>query len=170
MSGFRFCPLCGGNLSERNSGGLPRMACDCGFVHWRNPAPATAVVLLHAGRCLWVRRANEPFRGAWSLPSGFLEWDEDVEAGALRETKEETGLDVELTGVLGVYSCFDDPRGHSLLVVYTGRLLGGSEGAGDDADALGWYPLHTQPDEIAWEAHARALADLRESPRVGPVD
>ena len=170
MNVYRFCPLCGDELRERHAGDRLRPACDCGFVHWRNPSPAAALVLLKGDRCLWVRRAHDPFRGAWSLPSGFLEWDEDIRDCALREAREETGLEAEIEKLLGVYSCHDDPRGHSLLVVYIGRATGGTLRAGDDADALDWYPLGAPPETIAWESHVRVLRDLKESLRPGSPD
>ena len=112
---------------------------------------------------LWVRRAGEPRKGQWSLPSGFQEYDEEIAACARRELVEETGLDVELDSLLGVYSAFDDPRHNALLVVYTARYAGGEAVAGDDADALGWFPVDSPPEPLAWDSHRRALADLRRS-------
>ncbi len=162
MMEYRFCPKCGLALGDSIAGGKRRRVCGCGFVHWHNPVPAAGVVLLRGDRVLWVRRAGEPFRGAWSLPSGFLEWDESIRDCAIRETLEETGIDVQLDGLLGVYSCFDDPRGHSLLVVYMATAVegGGKERAGDDADAIGWYPIDSPPELIAWESHKSVLMDL----------
>lgn len=160
MSGWRYCPRCGGPLSGRELGGRPRPACACGFVHWANPVPAAAVALLRGEALLWVRRAHAPKQGLWSLPSGFQEWEEDIAACALRELAEETGLVAPLGPLVGVYSAYDDPRHNALLVVYRADYAGGEARAGDDADALGWFPL-AEPPAIAWSAHRRALAELR---------
>lgn len=161
MRNYRFCPFCGQALAERESGGRRRPACRCGFVDYGNPAPAAGVAVLRDDHCLWVRRAEEPFRGAWSLPSGFQEWEEDIRHCALREAREETGLKLKLGSILGAYSSFDDPRHNSLLVVFLAEPLGGEERAGDDADQLGWFPLESPPAPIAWESHRQVLIDLR---------
>lgn len=161
MKDYRYCPICGEPLNLVPAGGRLRQTCACGWTNWRNPAPAAAVALLRGGELLWVRRAGEPRRGQWSLPSGFLEWEEDIRDCARRELREETGLEARLGRLLGVYSAFDDPRGNALLVVYQGEPTGGEERAGDDAGELGWFPLDEPPAPIAWEPHRRALADLQ---------
>jgi len=77
------------------------------------PKVAVDVVLENKGKVLLVQRALEPFAGKWALPGGFVEEGETVEQAAVREVKEETGLDIELEGLLGVYSDPGrDPRGH----------------------------------------------------------
>ncbi len=163
MKQWRYCPCCGGELREREQGGRPRPSCACGFVYWGNPVPAAGVILLRGEEMLWVRRAGEPRKGQWSLPSGFQEYEEDIAACALRELAEETGLVAELDSLLGVYSAFDDPRHNALLVVYTARFAGGEAKAGDDADDLAWFPIDSPPVEMAWDSHRRALADLRKN-------
>jgi ADP-ribose pyrophosphatase YjhB (NUDIX family) len=161
VNGWRYCPRCGVPLASQALGGRPRPACACGFVHWGNPVPAAGVMLLRdpGPELLWVRRAHAPKQGLWSLPSGFQEWEEDIAACALRELAEETGLRAALGPLVGVYSAYDDPRHNALLVVYRADFAGGEPEPGDDADALGWYPL-AAPPAIAWDAHRRALADL----------
>jgi 8-oxo-dGTP diphosphatase len=162
LTDYKFCPLCGKGLGKRKAGGRLRDACDCGYVNWANPVPAAGMFILRGEECLWVRRAEEPFKGQWSMPSGFQEWEEDIRDCAVREVLEETGLQVETGALIGVYSAFDDPRNNALLVVYLGRVTGGREAAGDDASELGWFPLESPPEPVAWEPHRRALADLVE--------
>lgn len=111
---------------------------------------------------LLVKRKFEPRRGMWSLPAGFLEADEDIRACAVREMKEETNLDVEITGLFEVYSAFDDPRTSALLVVFLARRFGGELLCGDDASEARFFALDELPSEVAFEAHRRALAHLRE--------
>lgn len=94
------------------------------------------------------------------MPSGFQEWEEDIRTCARREALEETGLEVELNRLVGVYSAFDDPRHNALLVAFAGRVTGGELQAGDDAAEARWFPLDAPPEGIAWACHRQALADL----------
>ena len=157
---FDFCPLCASRLAEARDGDRLRKTCPaCGFVHYRNPSPAAGVVLVENGAVLLVKRRCEPYRGRWAIPSGFVECDEDIRETAVRETREETGLDVSLEGVLAVESCFDDPRGNAVLVLYRGRRTGGAVCAGDDAEDARFFPLDALPP-LAFESHGKALAEL----------
>jgi ADP-ribose pyrophosphatase YjhB (NUDIX family) len=157
---FVFCPLCGAPLERTREGDHVRMKCpSCGFVHYRNPAPAVGVIVQRGDRVLLVKRRFEPYEGKWVIPSGFIEYGEDVRETAVRELREETGLAVELDALHAVESCFDDPRGVTLLVLYRGHETGGTLGAGDDASDVGFFPLDGLP-EIAFEAHRTVLGEL----------
>jgi 8-oxo-dGTP diphosphatase len=153
----KFCSQCGGELTTRCVEDRQRHYCPaCGFVQYLNPVPATAVTIIEDGKILLVERAVEPRKGLWSLPAGFLEIDETVEECALREVKEETNLDVQLTGLLAAYSVFDDPRYVCLLVVYTGKTIGGELQCGDDASDAQFFPPSALP-ELAFKVHRRAI-------------
>ncbi|RPI47600.1 MAG: NUDIX domain-containing protein, partial [Chloroflexi bacterium] len=92
---LRYCPHCTHPLEERLAFGRRRPACRaCGFVHFREAKVGVSVLVEETGRLLLVRRAIDPGRGLWSLPSGFLDWDEAPEVAAVRECAEETGLRV----------------------------------------------------------------------------
>ena len=82
--------------------------------HPRNPTPTVDIIIYAPGRgIVLVERKNPPL--GWALPGGFVEYGESCEAAAVREAKEETGLDVVLTGLVGVYSDpARDPRGHTM--------------------------------------------------------
>ena len=92
------------------------------------------VVEFPDGEIVLIRRGVEPFKGKWAIPGGGVEVGETVEQAALRETKEETGLEVELDRILGVYSDPDrDPRGHTVSIVYHATPTGGELRADTDA-------------------------------------
>jgi 8-oxo-dGTP diphosphatase len=100
----------------------------------KSPALTADTVILIDGKFVAIRRGNEPFKGMWALPGGFVEYGERVEDGARREALEETGFEVELIELTGVYSDpARDPRGHTASVVYLAKPVGGALRAGDDA-------------------------------------
>jgi 8-oxo-dGTP diphosphatase len=119
-----------------------------------------AVVPDEEGRVLLVRRGSEPYGGQWALPGGFVEVGETTEAAAAREAGEETGLDVEVVRLVGVYSDPDrDPRGHNVSCAYLVRLKSDSAtepSASSDAEEAAFLDPSTV--ELAFD-HARIIAD-----------
>lgn len=103
-----------------------------------------------AGRVLMVRRRGASCPGAWCIPCGNIEWDEDLREAARREMHEESGLDVELEGVYAVLSNFHDPEAHSVGVWFVARRVGGSERAGGDASEVGWFDPRVPPEPLAF--------------------
>ena len=103
-----FCPFCGTGLSSREIEGKERDFCsDCDRVIWKNASPVSAVIVERNDEILFVKRGIEPGKGKWSLPAGFLEYEESPEKGAVRELEEETGLeanpdDLELEHALNI--------------------------------------------------------------------
>lgn len=158
----KHCPACGGHLRRRHLEDHDRLVCEaCGYVFYQNPAPAAGVILIEDGKLLWVQRRFEPRRGMWTLPAGFVEYEEHVEDCAVREMREETGLDVELTGLFDAYMAMDDPRTRVVLLLYEAQLKGGELRPGDDAADARWVPVDEDPGEIAFRAHRLALDDIR---------
>ncbi|USG99874.1 NUDIX hydrolase [Thermococcus argininiproducens] len=91
------------------------------------------LVILYKNGIVLIQRRNEPYKGHWALPGGFVEYGEKVEDAAIREAKEETGLDVELIKLIGVYSDPNrDPRGHTVTTAFLAKGEGTLKG-GDDA-------------------------------------
>ena len=132
----------------------------------RNPYPTVDVVVEVEGGIVLIERSNEP--KGWALPGGFVDYGELVEDGARREVMEETGLSVELTDLLGVYSAPDrDPRQHNLSVTYIGRAEGQPEGA-DDAARAEVFALDALPDVLCFD-HAQILADYRRFKESGAI-
>jgi ADP-ribose pyrophosphatase YjhB (NUDIX family) len=100
------------------------------------------------------------------LPTGFIEWDEDIEETAVREAREETGLEVRLTGVFAVHNGILPPDQPVVVIFYAAEELGGELRAGDDAARVGFFDLDDLPGPIAFAAHRKVLralgADLEE--------
>ena len=111
------------------------------------------------GRVLLIRRKNEPFKGAYALPGGFVDIGETVEAACRREVREEAGLELGELRLLGVYSDPGrDPRGHTVSIAYLTLLPGAPQPlAGSDAAAAEWVDNWRDRD-LAFD-HARIIAD-----------
>src|SRR5437762_724687 len=102
---MKFCPQCGTPLTNRLLHGHDRPACSsCGFVHYAGPKVAVGVMIAREGRLLLNRRAIDPGKGLWSFPSGYVDLGESTAQAAIREVQEETGYEVRLAGLVGVYS------------------------------------------------------------------
>ena len=110
-------------------------------------------------KVLLIQRGNEPFKGCWAFPGGFMEMDETTEQCAIRELEEETGLKVSNLHQIGAYSKVDrDPRGRTITVAYLVLIDASVEVIGqDDAAKAEWFPLSALP-ELAFD-HADIMKD-----------
>lgn len=107
---------------------------------------------------LLIQRGNEPYKGYWAFPGGFLNMDETVERCAERELEEETGIVLSGMQLVGVYSDVErDPRGRVITAAYTAMTTMPEAKAADDAAAAKWWPLDALP-KLAFD-HARILED-----------
>lgn len=159
-SDYTYCPICGAELVEKTVDNKKRKSClVCGFVLYRNPAPASAAIIEKDGKTLLVKRKYPPFKGDWSLPAGFVEYGESPQDCAIRETYEETNLKVKLSSVFGVYSGQDDPRTHAILIVYLTENATGELKPGDDAEELGFFSQDEIPPNIAFSAHRQVFKE-----------
>ena len=159
---FDFCPMCGQSLTRRLVGGKRRPSCGaCGFIHFRNPGVGAAVVLRdEQDRLLLVRRGPNATRaGLWSIPAGFVDYGEDVRAGAARELFEETGLIATVGEPVWVATNTHDPAKVTIGIWFAGELTGGVLAAGDDADDVGWFGLGELPP-LAFDTDKAYIASL----------
>lgn len=104
-----------------------------------------------------VRRVNEPFRGLWTLPAGFVDAGEDPAQAAVRECMEETGLQVHVLQVLDVIAGREHERGADFVIVYRAQVVGGVLAPGDDADSVEWFERGGLPP-LAFAATREVLA------------
>lgn len=162
----RFCTRCGGRLVL---GPVPgdlrqRYSCqECGHVHYLDTKVAAATICRYGGGIVLVKRSIEPGRGKWVIPGGFLECDETVEQAAVRETVEETGLEVALERLVGVYSY---PASVIVVIVYEARVAGGRLEAGDECLEASVFDLADIPwDDLAFVTSRDALRDWLDSNR-----
>ena len=157
-----FCLRCGAPLAPRPDAGRTRAACTrCDWIRYENPIPAAAAIVHLPAGVVLVKRALDPRAGAWCLPAGFQEFDESPEEACARETLEETGLEVKVGRLHGLYYGKDDPRTRVVLAVFDTEVVGGVMKAGDDASEVAAFDLGRLPADIAFENHRRVLADLR---------
>jgi argininosuccinate lyase len=127
---------------------------------YKNPIPTVDIIILIDSKVLLIRRKNEPF--GWAIPGGFVDFGESVEDAAVREAKEETGLDVELVRLVGVYSSPErDPRTHTISTVFYAKANGKPK-AGDDAMDLELFEKDNLPEDIVFD-HKKILGDFFES-------
>ena len=131
---------------------------------YKNPASTVDIIIEIGYDIVLIERKNPPFGHA--IPGGFVDYGESAEFAALREAKEETGLDVALTDLLYVYSDPGrDPRGHTISIVYIARAEGKPE-AGDDAKVCYLCDPEKIPDDLVFD-HGRILADYLKYKRTG---
>jgi 8-oxo-dGTP diphosphatase len=150
---YRYCPFCGTELALKEKGGKQRPACpNCGFVQFRNPVPGAVVLIEKEGTVLLGKRGGGFGEGTWGLPQGYIEYDEDFLTAAIREVKEETGLDVEIRAIINVVSNLLAPTLHTLAIVLAAGVVGGELRAGDDLETLEWVPLSGPLPIMAFEA------------------
>jgi ADP-ribose pyrophosphatase YjhB (NUDIX family) len=125
----------------------------------RNPIPTVDVIIEHKSGIVLVKRKNPP--PGWAIPGGFVDYGESLEAAAVREAREETGLDVELLRQFHTYSNPErDRRFHTITTVYIARG-GGDLRAGDDAKEAGVFRRSTLPEDLAFD-HGDILTDYFE--------
>ena len=165
---IRFCPLCGAGLVATPMGPdkRPEMVCSgCGFIFYMTQKVVAGTIPWRDGKLLLARRAIDPAHGKWTFPGGYVDWGETVDAAALRETWEETGLTVRLGGLIGVYSY---PNAPVVIVVYRARVLGGTLTLCHENDRLEWVtPAEVPWDELAFPSTVEAMRDFLARPDDG---
>ena len=154
-----FCINCGAPLELRSIEGRELEVCGTdGYVLWRDPKVAAAVVVEADGGIVLGRRAIEPAYGEWCLPGGFVNDNEDPAAAAVRECREEINVEVVLTSLLGVYHVAKTTASSIVGIAYRGHVVAGETlSAGPEMLEVGVF----RPDElpqVAFPSHREVLA------------
>lgn len=163
--GYKYCPRCRSEMVDRMVYGRMRRVCSdasCRFVQFIDPKVGSAVLALSDdNRVLLVKRNADPARGSWCLPGGFMEIGETPRATAIRECQEESGFEVDITGLIDVFY-YENYRGSGVLIIYKGKIVSGASQPGDDAEAVAFFGPHELPDNIVFQSNLEALAAWRE--------
>ena len=143
MQEERYCPSCATALETRDTQGSLRPVCpECGKVIYYDPKLAATVVIEENGKVLMVRRLTQPGFGLWSLPGGYVDRGEVVESAAAREVLEETGLQVDITKLIGLFS----ESGHPVVVAaFDGYKTNGNAVPGPEVSELGFFLIDDLP-------------------------
>jgi NADH pyrophosphatase NudC (nudix superfamily) len=148
---FKYCPLCGTQFRQEQVAQKIRPLCpNCGFIYYRNPFPTVSVLVVKNDTILLGKRLAEPGKGKWALPSGYIEFEDDFLTAAVREVKEETGLDVEIISILNVQSAFLPAEHHFLNIYLLARVTGGRLHSQDDLENANWFSLSEPLPEMAF--------------------
>jgi ADP-ribose pyrophosphatase YjhB (NUDIX family) len=157
-SAFVFCPRDGTRLALTRIDGRDRPTCTvCGFADFMHVQIGSNALVERDGAVLLVRLNYGPRDGHWALPGGLVENDETTEQAAVRETKEETGFDVALDGLLSMWM---RPGFPILVVNYRAHIIGGAmQVAPDEASEAKFFAKADLPplDEIAWPSAVHGL-------------
>jgi 8-oxo-dGTP diphosphatase len=153
----RFCPVCGAGDLDVD---FPRsIFCRvCGHQAFYNPKPvACAIPRDEHGRVILLRRGFEPGRGRWTFPGGFVDLGESVEDAARREAREELEIDIELDGLVGVYSRADD---RVVLIVFAATTRDEPRMTPEAIATTAFAPDDLPWDDLAFWSTELALRDL----------
>lgn len=161
MEKFNFCPKCGSKLVTKKVRTHQRLVCNnCSFVFYQNPKPAVGVFIVDNKKVLLAKRAIDPLKGYWDSVGGFVEEGESPQETALRETKEETRLDIKVTEVLGVGK--DKYASQETTVIgLLAKIVRGRPDPHDDVSELKWFSLDRLPENIAFESNKKTLELLK---------
>jgi ADP-ribose pyrophosphatase YjhB (NUDIX family) len=162
MVKYKYCPYCRGKLSY-NGDNYQCLVCKkkiftCSY-------PGVSVLPVKDGAVLIAKRAKDPKKGTWDSIGGFLKEGESVEAAALRETKEETGLNIKLTKLLGIYTDKYEYEGEvyeTLNLYYVAKIKDGEILPEDDVSELVWFPIDKLPDNLGFKSFGEAVKDLKD--------
>ncbi len=162
--GFKYCPRCRAEMVNRHVFGRVRRVCpdeECRFVQFIDPKVSAAVMVKQNGKVLLTQRAMSPGKGSWCFPGGFIENREPPQQTAIRECKEETGLEIEITGLIDVFY-YEDFRGSGVLIMYQGRITGGQpQPSPDETEAIEFFGPDELPENIVFDSNLKTLAMWR---------
>jgi ADP-ribose pyrophosphatase YjhB (NUDIX family) len=141
---YNYCPHCGSEAVFVAQNGQQVLTCECGYVHYKDPKVAAGVLIKDKrNRILLMKRAHNPRKGYWSYPSGYVDFEEKVETAAIREVKEEVGVEVGIDKLIGVYS---EEGNRVVLIVYEGTIIKGTPSPGEESEEVAYFELKDLPE------------------------
>lgn len=154
-----FCQYCGHSLTQESEAGSIRDHCPaCNKFFYDNPLPVVSVIVVVKRQVLLVKRKLEPQKGRWCLPSGFAESGESIEAAALRELKEETGIIGKIIDFVDLDSGYSSLYGDLLFATFEAEWISGMLKPGDDAEKVRFFDLDKIPP-LAFDSNIRAVRE-----------
>ena len=163
MLAYKYCPYCKGKLSY-NGNGNNYQCLSCKRKVFARSYPGVAVLPIKDGSVLIAKRARQPKKGTWDSIGGFMKEGESPSKAAFREAKEETGLEIKLGRLLGIYTDSYTYEGivyETLNLYYLAEIIGGQLRAKDDVSGLVWFPINKLPEDVGFKSFGRALRDLK---------
>ncbi|MBI2941741.1 MAG: NUDIX domain-containing protein [Chloroflexi bacterium] len=139
---MKYCPKCGRELTTRPEGGRDRLACPaCPYVYFGDFSIGVGGVVIRDGRALLIRRGQEPRRGWWQIPGGYVEHDEEFDRAVVREVFEEAGVHTRVVDVLGLRNSVGAPSTNVYVVFRLEPLSGEPTCDGDEITGAGYFSL-----------------------------
>jgi len=140
----KFCPSCATALESKEVFGQDRPVCPaCNRVMFYDPKVSVISIVSREGKVLMIRRATDVGYGLWGLPGGYVDRGEVVESAAAREVREETGLEVAIGDLLGLFS---EPGNPVMVAAYAAQETGGTLEAGPEALEVGFFSVDQLPE------------------------
>ena len=158
---LKYCSKCGCPLERRVVEGKKQVYCHhCDTIYYDNPIPSVAVVICNdRGQLLLVKRREEPRKGFWSLPGGFMDDGESAIQAALRELYEETGLRGIVKRFIKIFNQNSNHYGHVIIITYEVGITGGQLQAGDDAECADFFDIDDLPP-LAFSFQEKAIEQV----------
>lgn len=158
---FSFCPVCGGKLKDLvlKENERSRLVCSaCDYVFYLDPKVVACSILMMDGKIVLLKRGISPQKGKWVIPGGYVDRGEEVETAAIRETREECGLEIRIERLLGIYSY----RGYiPVVIVYVAQYVSGELIPGDETQETGLFSEDRIPwQDLAFQSTTDALKDF----------
>ena len=158
-----YCPYCSQKLETRAENEVLRDFCGhCERFFYDNPLPVVSAIVENDRKILQVKRKLEPNKGEWCLPMGFAETGESIEASALRELQEETGIFGKITSLVDLVSGYSKMYGDLVFITFEVEKIGGKIDPGDDAEDARYFPFDQMP-KLPFASNTRAIANYLNS-------